>query len=372
MIRADFRTDASLAQRIHVDIWLLLSILAICVMGLLILYSASGEDQQLLVRQGVRIAVGLGAMLIIAQIAPKRLASWSLWLYLLGLVLLVLVIHVGVGKGAQRWLDLGVMRFQPSEMMKIVVPLVIAWYLGDKPMPPTLARVTLISLTIVVPVFLVAKQPDLGTALLIGAAGAIVLFLAGITRRYLVTAAVAALVSLPLLWYSMHDYQRKRILTLFNPESDPLGSGYHIIQSKIAIGSGGLYGKGWLNGTQSRLEFLPERSTDFIFAVFCEEFGFIGVLVLLGAYLLLIFRCLFIAYQAPDTFGRLISGSFALVFFIYVFVNMGMVIGQLPVVGVPLPLVSSGGTSLVTLLAGFGILMSVHTHRRLQTSTRAQ
>jgi len=364
-MRTELKSDIGLAHRLHLDLWLLGAVAAICGLGLVVLHSAGGEDPQLLVRQGIRIVVGLATMILIAQVPPKRLAGWSLWLYLAGVVLLVLVIFFGVGKGAQRWLDFGVVRFQPSEIMKIAVPLIIAWYLGDKPLPPNLPRILLTGVAIALPVFLVARQPDLGTALLIGVSGVIALFLAGISRRYIVSAGLAMFVSLPLVWYSMHDYQQRRIMTLIDPESDPLGSGYHIIQSKIAIGSGGIYGKGWLNGTQSRLEFLPERSTDFIFAVYCEEFGFVGVLALLAAYLFVIFRALYIASQAQDMFGRLVSGSLALIFFVYIFVNMGMVIGHLPVVGIPLPLISSGGTSLVTLMAGFGILMSVHTHRRL-------
>jgi len=357
-----------LLQRLHIDPWLLLGIAVLCVVGIVVLHSGSGQDQQVLVRQGFKVSLGFAVMMLFAQISPQRLQRWTIWMYMAGIVLLLVVVVAGVGKGAQRWLDLGFLRVQPSEMMKIVVPLMLAWFLSEQSLPPSLSRITIGFVLIAIPVGLVAQQPDLGTAFLIAASGAIVLFLAGIGWRYLIGAAALVLVSLPLLWLTMHDYQRQRISTLIDPESDPLGAGYHIIQSKIAVGSGGLYGKGWLNGTQSRLEFIPERSTDFIFAVYCEEFGFIGVVVLLAAYLFVIARGLFIALQAQDIFGRLVSGSLTLVFFVYIFVNMGMVIGQLPVVGVPLPFISSGGTFLVTLMAGFGILMSVHTHRRLLTN----
>jgi rod shape determining protein RodA len=280
--------------------------------------------------------------------------------------MLIAVLAFGeVGKGAQRWLDLGVIRFQPSEMVKLAVPLMIAWYLAEKRLPPSWQRLAFAVLLTVVPVLLIAKQPDLGTALLVGCAGIFVLFLAGISWRLIGGLIVALAGAAPVVWYLMREYQRQRVLTFLDPEKDPLGAGYHIIQSKIAIGSGGIYGKGWLNGTQSQLDFLPERHTDFIFAVLSEEFGLVGVLVLLSLYLFVIARGLYIATRAQDTFARLLTGSLTLVFFVYLFVNTGMVSGLLPVVGVPLPLVSYGGTSLVTLMAGFGILMSIHTHRRL-------
>ena len=280
-------------------------------------------------------------------------------------MLIAVLVFSEVGKGAQRWLDLGVIRFQPSEMVKLAVPLMIAWYLAEKRLPPTWQRLGVAALMIIVPVLLIAKQPDLGTSLLVASAGIFVLFLAGISWRLIGALMVTGAATAPIAWYLMRDYQRQRVLTFLDPEKDPLGAGYHIIQSKIAIGSGGLYGKGWLNGTQSQLDFLPERHTDFIFAVLSEEFGLIGVLLLLGVYLFIIARGLYIATRAQDTFTRLLAGSLTLVFFVYLFVNTGMVTGLLPVVGVPLPLVSYGGTSLVTLMAGFGILMSIHTHRRL-------
>jgi len=270
-----------------------------------------------------------------------------------------------VGKGAQRWLDLGFVRFQPSEIMKLAVPMMAAWYLHDRPLPPRFLELLVVVALVIVPAVMIALQPDLGTALLVGAAGILVVLLGGLRVRLIVGLAALAVALAPALWHVMHDYQRRRVLTFLNPESDPLGAGYHIIQSKIAIGSGGLFGKGWLNGTQAQLEFLPERSTDFIFAVLGEEFGLFGQGLLILAYLFVVGRGLYIATQAQDTFTRLLAGSISLTFFVYVFVNTGMVTGLLPVVGVPLPLISYGGTSMVTLMIGFGILMAVHGHRNL-------
>ncbi len=360
--------ERSLAQRLHIDIPLLLGILILCSIGLIVLYSASNQNIELVYRQGLKLAIAIVGMFLIAQLPPPELARWSVGLYLFGIILLVAVLLYGdIGKGAQRWLDLKVFRFQPSELMKLSVPMLIAFYLADKPLPPGISRILLVGVLILVPVLLIAKQPDLGTALLVGAAGFSVLFIAGIAWRLLMTLGVLAAAAAPLLWYFMHDYQKRRVLTFLNPENDPLGAGYHTIQAKIAIGSGGLYGKGWLNGTQSHLEFLPERSTDFIFAVLCEEFGLLGVLFLLLAYLFIIIRCLYIAVHSQHTFGRLLASGLTLTFFVYIFVNMGMVTGQLPVVGVPLPLISHGGTSMVTLMAGFGMLMAIHTHRRFMS-----
>ncbi len=350
----------------HIDLPLLVGVLLLCGFGLIVLYSASGQNLAQVERQTLRILLALVVMLAVAQLNPTTLRRWSPWLYGVGVLLLIAVLVVGeIGKGAQRWLDLGVIRFQPSEMVKIAVPLMIAWYLAEKPLPPTWQRLAVAAALIVVPVLMIAKQPDLGTSLLVASAGIFVLFLAGISWRLIAALIAAGGAAAPAVWYLMRDYQRQRVLTFLDPENDPLGAGYHIIQSKIAIGSGGLYGKGWLNGTQSQLDFLPERHTDFIFAVLSEEFGLIGVLVLLALYLFVITRGLYIATRAQDTYTRLISGALTLVFFVYLFVNTGMVTGLLPVVGVPLPLVSYGGTSLVTLMAGFGILMSIHTHRRL-------
>ena len=350
----------------HIDLPLLVGLLLLCGYGLVILYSASGENLVQLERQVIRLTLAFVVMLAVAQINPTTLWRWSPWLYILGLAMLIAVLMFGeVGKGAQRWLDLGFIRFQPSEMVKLAVPLMIAWYLAEARLPPNWRRLAVAAIMIVLPVLLIAKQPDLGTALLVASAGIFVLFLAGISWRLIGGLFVAGAAAAPVVWYLMRDYQRQRVLTFLDPENDPLGAGYHIIQSKIAIGSGGLYGKGWLNGTQSQLDFLPERHTDFIFAVLSEEFGLIGVLVLLALYLFIIGRGLYIATRAQDTFTRLLAGALTLVFFVYLFVNTGMVTGLLPVVGVPLPLVSYGGTSLVTLMAGFGMLMSIHTHRRL-------
>ena len=350
----------------HIDLPLLVGVLLLSGFGLIVLYSASGENLAQLERQALRISLALVVMLAIAQLNPTTLRRWSPWLYGIGLAMLVAVLAFGeVGKGAQRWLDLGVVRFQPSEMVKLAVPLMIAWYLAEKRLPPSWQRLTMAALMIAMPVLLIAKQPDLGTSLLVASAGVFVLFLAGISWRLIGGLTVALAAAAPVIWYLMRDYQRQRVLTFLDPEKDPLGAGYHIIQSKIAIGSGGLYGKGWLNGTQSQLDFLPERHTDFIFAVLAEEFGLVGVLVLLALYLFIIARGLYIATRAQDTFTRLLAGSLILVFFVYLFVNTGMVSGLLPVVGVPLPLVSAGGTSMVTLMAGFGILMSIQTHRKL-------
>jgi len=307
-------------------------------------------------------------LFIAAQIHPDRMRDLAYWLYGVGLLLLIAVLLFGdIGKGAQRWLELGFMRFQPSEIMKVAVPLLVAAYLSERPLAPSFMRIVTALLIIAIPTVLIAKQPDLGTAMLIASAGLVVIFLAGISWKLIFSFVAILATAAPLLWFNMHAYQQRRVLTFLNPENDPLGAGYHIIQSKIAIGSGGLNGRGWLQGTQSHLEFLPERSTDFIFAVIAEEFGLVGVVLLIMLYLLITARGLFIASQAQTSFGGLLAGSLAITFLVYVFVNIGMVTGLLPVVGVPLPLVSYGGTSMVTLLAGFGILMSIHTHRRMMS-----
>lgn len=358
--------EETLSQRLHIDIPLLFGLMVLCGIGLVVLYSASGQDMSLVIRQGVRMLIAVILMILVAQIPTMQLSRWSLWIYLAGLGMLALVLLAGYeSKGAQRWLDLGVFRFQPSELMKLALPMVLAWYLSEKHLPPGFGRLMMAIIMILLPVVLIAKQPDLGTALLVAAAGFSVLFIAGMSWRLIAGFCLLAASFAPVLWYHMHDYQRQRVLTFLDPEQDPLGAGYHIIQSKIAIGSGGLYGKGWLNGTQSHLEFLPERSTDFIFAVFCEEFGLIGVILLITIYMLIITRGLYIASNAQQAFGKLLGTSLVITFFVYIFVNMGMVSGQLPVVGVPLPLISHGGTSVVTLMLGFGILMGIHTHRRL-------
>jgi len=317
-------------------------------------------------RQAIRFVLAFVLMIVLAQLHPDFLKRWVLWVYVTGVILLIAVMLFGdVGKGAQRWLNLGLFRFQPSEMMKLAVPMMVAWYLSEHSLPPDGKRILIAFLIIITPVILIAKQPDLGTALLIAGAGFFVLFFAGVRWRLIGGVTGLGAACAPVAWFFMHDYQRQRVLTLLNPESDPLGAGYHIIQSKIAIGSGGLFGKGWLNGSQSHLNFLPERSTDFIFSAFSEEFGLLGVLALLTVYLFILIRGLLIAVQAQDTFTRLVAGSLTMTFFTYVFVNIGMVIGLLPVVGVPLPLISYGGTSIVTVIASFGILMAIHTNRKL-------
>jgi rod shape determining protein RodA len=304
-------------------------------------------------------------MTALAHVHPNQFKRYSATLFNIGVVLLIAVLVMGkIGKGAQRWLDLGLFRFQPSEMIKITTPMMIAWYLAEHQFPPKAKQLLIAGLLIMVPTLLIAKQPDLGTALLVASSGAAVLFFSGLSWKFILAILSIIGASTPVIWHFMRDYQRARVVTLLSPEADPLGRGYHIIQSKIAIGSGGVYGKGWLGSTQSELDFLPESSTDFIFAVFAEEFGLFGCLGLLILYLLIIGRCLYIASQARDSYSRLLAGSLAFTFFVYVFVNIGMVIGILPVVGVPLPLISYGGTSIVTLLAGFGILMSIHTHRK--------
>ena len=357
-----------LLGRLHIDAVLMLGLVLLLGVGLLMLYSAGGQDMGLIVRQLIRMGMAMTAMLVIAQINPDRMRDSAYWLYGLGLVLLLAVLLFGhEGKGAQRWLDLGFFRFQPSEIIKLAVPILVAAFLAERPLPSSAWRLILAFGLIGLPAFLIAKQPDLGTAILIASSGLIVLFLSGISWKIIFGFVGSAAAAAPVLWYFMHDYQRQRVLTFLNPESDPLGAGYHIIQSKIAIGSGGTFGQGWLQGTQSHLEFLPERSTDFIFAVIAEEFGLVGVALLLCLYLLIAFRGLYIASQGQTSFSRLLAGSISITFLVYVFVNVGMVTGLLPVVGVPLPLISYGGTSMVTLLAGFGILMSIHTHRRMMS-----
>ncbi len=356
---------ARVLRALHLDGLLLVPIGGVLLVSLLALYSAEGQQLDELFDQVVRMLIAFAALLFMAQISPTWLRRGSLAVYALGLVLLILVLATGdIGKGAQRWLDVGV-RFQPSEIMKLGVPLTLCWLLHERPLPPSFGVLMLVAVIVTLPTGMIAIQPDLGTSILIVLSGAVVIFLAGLNWRYIVGLGVLAGAAMPALWLVMHEYQRKRVLTLLDPESDPLGAGYHIIQSKIAIGSGGVFGKGWLNGTQGQLEFLPERHTDFIFAVIGEELGLLGTLALLLLYLLIVGRGLYIAANAPDTFTRLLAGSLSITFFFYVFVNTAMVMGMLPVVGVPLPLVSAGGTSMVTLMAGFGILMSIQTHRKL-------
>lgn len=361
------RRRVPLAFRLHIDLQLLVGLLILTLFGLLILYSASGEDPDMFSRQLTRIAVAFAVLFLAAQIPPHWLKIITFWLFVIGLLMLIAVPLVGEShKGAQRWLNFGVVLIQPSEMMKLIIPMMVAAYLSEQHLPPSPKQLLIAAAMILFPTLLIAKQPDLGTSMLIASSGFFVLFLAGISWRIIAGMAASAGALLPLLWiYLMKPYQKQRVLTFLDPESDPRGSGYHIIQSKIAIGSGGGFGKGWLNGTQSQLEFLPERHTDFIFAVLAEEFGFLGVLLLFALYLFIIFRGLTIAMEAQETYTRLLAGSITMIFFTYFFVNVGMVSGLLPVVGLPLPMVSYGGTSMVTLMAAFGILMSIQTHRRL-------
>ncbi|WP_163936934.1 rod shape-determining protein RodA [Paraferrimonas sp. SM1919] len=350
--------------KIHIDLPLFLGLVALLSFSLAVVYSAGGEA--VANRQVVRIGLAFLVMFIFAQINPEILKRWALPIYIVGIILLVLVHFFGdINKGAQRWLNLGFMEFQPSELIKLAFPITMAWYISKFPLPPSSTQILGGILLLLVPTLLIASQPDLGTSILVAASGIFVLFLSGMSWIIVGGAITAVLAFVPILWYFlMHPYQKQRVLTFLNPESDPLGSGYHIIQSKIAIGSGGYLGKGWLQGSQSQLEFLPERHTDFIFAVIGEEFGLAGSIVLLSIYLFIIARGLFLASKAQTNFARLLAGSITLTFFVYLFVNIGMVSGLLPVVGVPLPMVSYGGTSMLTLAVGFGIIMSIHTHRR--------
>jgi len=361
---------AGWAYRLHIDWWLLMLLLLLCVVGVAILYSASGQSVAHVKAQLTRYALAFVVMFIFAQIEPDTYRRWSPWLFLLGVLALVGVLFFGTGaKGAQRWLQLpGLPRFQPSEIMKLVVPMAVAWYLSKRYLPPSLKNVAGALVLIALPVFLVVRQPDLGTSILIAASGVFVVMFSGISWRLVGGAAFVVAASAPLMWmFGMREYQKQRVLTFLDPESDPLGAGWNIIQSKTAIGSGGPFGKGWLEGTQSQLNFLPESHTDFIIAVCAEEFGFLGVLGLLMLYLLIIIRGLVIAANAQSSYARLLGGRLVMTFFVYVCVNIGMVTGLLPVVGVPLPLVSYGGTSAVTIMAAFGVLMSIHTHRTMLT-----
>ena len=354
----------------HIDPFLMGCISFSCIVGLFVLYSASGGSFERVLSQLLNILAALTIMWLAANTSPHYLERIALPLFVLGLLLLLGVALFGeISHGARRWLNLGVGRIQPSELMKIAVPMMLAWYFAKREQSLRWVDYAFAALLLVVPVGLIMKQPDLGTALIIAAAGFYVLFLAGLSWKILIGGAVSAAVMAPIFWSLMHDYQRKRIEILFDPYQDPLGAGYHTIQASIALGSGGFAGKGWMEGTQSQLDFLPERTTDFIFAVFGEEFGFLGNVLLLILFMLLIGRGLVIASQAQNTFTRLLAGSITLTFFTYVFVNMGMVSGVLPVVGVPLPFVSYGGTSLVTILLGFGILMSIHTHKTLMSTS---
>jgi rod shape determining protein RodA len=376
MIRYDAATDSTARRTLtgaarvllalKLDGPLLVGLSLVAAYGLIVLYSASGQDWSTILRAAVRLGIGAVAMLALAQVRPQQLRGAAPYIYAIGILLLIVVDVMGVvGKGAQRWLDLGFVRFQPSEIMKLAVPMLGAWYLHERPLPPTPVSLAVLSAIVLIPAGLTAVQPDLGTAILIAIGGVLLIIMAGLSIYIMMGAVAVAGIGAWFGWSLLHDYQRQRVLTFLDPNADPLGAGYHIIQSQIAIGSGGLFGKGWMNGSQSQLEYLPERHTDFIFAVIGEEFGLLGLVVLILLYLFVGARALYLATQTQDTFTRLLGASLALTFFVYVFINTGMVSGLLPVVGVPLPLVSYGGTSMVTLLASFGILMALYSHRKL-------
>lgn len=363
---AGLERERSIWERLHIDVPLLFALVVVLGFGMLVLYSAVDGSVTELRRQATFIGLAFVVMLTMAQIDVRLLRKLSPWMFIGGTGLLVAVLLIGdIANGAQRWLDLpGLPRFQPSEIMKTVVPITVATWMAGRVLPPRLHHVLVALLILAIPAVLTQQQPDLGTAILIATAGIFVILLSGISWKLVSGAVIAGLSAIPPMWlFVLEDYQKKRVLTLINPQSDPLGAGWNIIQSQTAIGSGGVYGKGWLTGVQSRLDFLPEGQTDFILAVLAEEFGLMGVLFLLGLYVVIIGRGLYIAAMAQDMFDRLLAGSLSLTFFVYVFVNIGMVSGILPVVGVPLPLVSLGGTSIVSLMLGFGILMSIHTHR---------
>lgn len=368
MPNTGFGSKASFAEKMHLDLPLFILLLLVCLFGLLILYSAVDRNLDPIYSQIFKLIIGFTVMIVLAQIDPIIYMRFAPWLFGIGIFLLIMVLMFGKeAKGSQRWIAIpGLPSFQPSELLKLVIPMMLAWYFHERVLPPKGRHIFWSLFMVSLPVFLIARQPDLGTSLLIGASGLIVLLLAGISWRFISVTLILGALSAPALWsFVLRPYQQRRIMTLLDPESDPLGTGWNIMQSKTAIGSGGLFGKGMFEGTQSRLDFLPESQTDFIVAVLAEERGFVGILVLITLYLLITTRGVVISLQAQDTFGRLLAGSITFTFFVYVFVNVGMVSGILPVVGVPLPLISFGGTSMVTLFAGFGMLMSIHTHRRV-------
>jgi len=356
---------SGLSTLFYIDLKLLVPIILITIIGLITIYSSSSGDMALVLKQFTRIVIGLIVMIFIAQVHPDNLKLFAPALYFLTLILLFLVLFFGVGKSADRWLDLYFIRFQPSELMKIFIPLMLASYYSDKPLPPRVKYIFVAILIALIPVILIMRQPDLGTALLIGMSGAIAILLAGMSIKFFIGSSFSVAALVPILWMNMHQYQKQRVLTFFNPELDPLGSGYHLMQSKIALGSGGFFGKGFFNGTQSKLGFVPEHSTDFILTAFGEEFGFMGIAILMLLYLFIALRGLSISIKATDNFGRILSGTLSLTLYLYVLVNVGMVIGFLPVVGAPLPFMSYGGTSMVTLFATIGIIMSIKSHQRI-------
>lgn len=355
-----------LYNKINIDPILMLLLTILIGFGLIVMESASGQDPILMKKQIIRVALSVIAMMVVAQINPDRLKAWAFPIYIVGVLSLICVSLFGeVNKGAQRWLYLGSIKFQPSEIMKVVFPICISWYISKQSMPISTKNFIIGCIIMAIPAILIGRQPDLGTSILMTSSGLFVLFMSGLSWGVIATGIISLIPITYVLWeYLMHDYQRQRVLTLFDPEADPLGSSYHIIQSKIAIGSGGLTGKGWMKGTQSQLDFLPERHTDFVFAVIGEEFGFIGAVLLLAAYMAIIIRGIFIAINASNNFLRLLAGSITMTFFVYIFVNIAMVSGTIPVVGVPLPLISYGGTSMITIMIGFGILMSISSRKK--------
>lgn len=362
-------SKTSIWNQLHLDWLLLLGLIALSTVGLFILYSASNANASVVMKQGSRLIISFVLMGIFAQIPPEKYKEWAPWFYGVVFFLLLAVLVIGkVDLGARRWISLGFFRFQPSELMALAMPMMVARYLSEKPLPPTISVIVIAGLMMLFPALLIAKEPDLGTAIVVAMAGFFVLLLAGIRWRLIAGLLGLLILFSPVIWHFMHVYQKNRVLTFLNPERDPLGSGYHIIQSKIAIGSGGFWGKGYLQGTQSHLSFLPAHTTDFIFAVSGEELGLIGCTGILILFLLIFARCFYISLQAQNNFTRLLSGGLGLTFIASAFVNLGMVTGILPVVGVPLPLVSYGGSSMITLMINFGIIMSIHSHRRLWSS----
>ena len=356
---------SGLSALFKIDLKLFVLVMLIVIIGLATLFSVSGGDHNLIIKQSIRIVVGLTAMILLAQIHPDNFRLFSPFLYIIGITLLILTIFFGVGKSADRWLDFYILRFQPSELMKLFVPLMIASFYSDKALPPKLKHLSVAVIIIVIPAILIAKQPDLGTALLITSSGVIAILLSGIKLSHIFLGTGLVIGAIPLLWSFMYDYQKSRVLSFFNPNQDALGTGYHLAQSKIALGSGGLFGKGYMNGTQSKLDFLPENHTDFIFSAFGEEFGFIGVAILITLYVLIALRGMSISIKATDNFSRILSGTLILTIFLYVLVNIGMVVGVLPIVGAPLPFMSYGGTSMLTVFAALGVIMSIKSHQRL-------
>ena len=354
-----------LSALFKIDLKLFVLVMLIVFIGLATLFSVSGGDINLIMKQSIRITIGLIAMILLAQIHPDNFRLFSPVLYTFGIILLILTIFFGVGKSADRWLDFYILRFQPSELMKLFVPLMIASFYSDKALPPKFKNLIVAVVIIVVPAILIAKQPDLGTALLITSSGLIAIFLSGIKLTHIFLGIVLVIGAIPLLWSFMYEYQKSRILSFFSPNQDTLGTGYHLAQSKISLGSGGLFGKGYMNGTQAQLDFLPENHTDFIFSAFGEEFGFIGVVILITLYVLVALRGMSISIKATDNFSRILSATLILTIFLYVLVNVGMVVGILPIVGAPLPFMSYGGTSMVTLFATIGIIMSIKSHQRI-------